>query len=247
MRLIALLFVVAIVAASADPLAPLRTIISNDECSISRMEELKPQLEEQINLLHEVPSPNQRRTRTTSLPSLSSSLWSRRLRLSPLNVVWTTRFSPLSATSSRPPVLLSSLPPTAPRTSESCSSCSTPSSRPPPTGSTTSSSASSAPSSASKAIRTAASSSTSSLVDLVHEYTENWDRSRVIWIESAWRNGVRQWTKASFRSGRDSPTRKLRKVSLSNTITALFYKQSWIFGTTIHPQLPRPYELLPCL
>lgn len=52
--LVALLFVVAIVSASADPLAPLRTIVSNDECAINRMEEVKPQLEQQLQLLQEV-------------------------------------------------------------------------------------------------------------------------------------------------------------------------------------------------
>jgi hypothetical protein len=36
--LIAILFVFAIVAASADPLAPIRSIIKSDECSINRME-----------------------------------------------------------------------------------------------------------------------------------------------------------------------------------------------------------------
>ena len=45
-------------------------------------------------------------------------------------------------------------------------------------------------------------------------YTIYWNERRVIWIESAWRNGVRQWTKASFRSGRDSPKGKLCKAHL---------------------------------
>ena len=53
MRLIALLFVVAIVAASADPFAAVRTMIKNDECSINRMEEIRPQIEQQLQLLQE--------------------------------------------------------------------------------------------------------------------------------------------------------------------------------------------------
>lgn len=54
--LVALLFVVAIVAASSDSLAPLRKVIASDECTMTRMDALKPKLEVQLQLLQEVPS-----------------------------------------------------------------------------------------------------------------------------------------------------------------------------------------------
>jgi hypothetical protein len=52
--LIAVLFVFVMVAASADPLSPIRSIVKSNECSINKMEELKPQLQKQLEILQQV-------------------------------------------------------------------------------------------------------------------------------------------------------------------------------------------------